>query len=258
MVTELHALYSPDTVRKVYNLVKSIMEHAIDNDLLPRTPCRRISLPVLRHTEKRFLTRDEVRRLADAIPEPYQGFVTLGAATGLRPGELYALQVSRIDLMHESLRVEKTLQQHGGQFYFEEPKNRRRRTVSIPRSVASLLGEHLEAFPPGKDGLIFTAPTGGPIDANNFRRRVWEPAVAASIGLEFDIHGLRHTHAAHLIAVGVDLLVLRNRLGHKSVQITLDHYGHLFEGRDRSAAELLDAAYEQAGVGILLGSPAAA
>ena len=77
----------------------------------------------------------------------------------------------------------------------------------------------------------------------NFRRRTWLPAVRASIGEPLRFHDLRHTHAAMLIAQGEHPKVIQLRLGHSSIQVTLDTYGHLFEGLDEAAAERLDAAY---------------
>lgn len=76
----------------------------------------------------------------------------------------------------------------------------------------------------------------------NFRRRVWLPAVRSSVGEPFRFHDLRHTHAAMLIAQGEHPKVIQLRLGHSSIQVTLDTYGHLFEGLNEAAADRLDAA----------------
>jgi integrase len=97
-------------------------------------------------------------------------------------------------------------------------------------------------FPPGDDGLVFTAPTGGPLRRNNFRRRVWIPAVTQSVGQPFTFHGLRHSHAALLIAAGQHPKLIQERLGHASITTTLDVYGHLFDGIDQAAADAIDEA----------------
>jgi len=96
-----------------------------------------------------------------------------------------------------------------------------------------------------RDRLVFTAPEGGPLHLHLFRRRVWYPAVRDSVGEPMRPHDLRHTHVALLIAEGEDPYVISQRLGHASIRTTYDVYGHLFEGRDREAADALEAARER-------------
>ena len=103
------------------------------------------------------------------------------------------------------------------------------------------LAAHLGAYP-GEKNLIFTAPEGGRLDLRVFRRRFWYPAVRESVGEPMRPHDLRHTHVALLIAAGEDPYVISQRLGHASIRTTYDIYGHLFEGRDRQAADALEAA----------------
>jgi integrase len=73
-------------------------------------------------------------------------------------------------------------------------------------------------------------------------RRVWQPAVAASVGEPCRFHDLRHSHAALLIAQGEHPKVIQGRLGHASIRTTLDVYGHLLEGLDEAAADRLEEA----------------
>ena len=96
---------------------------------------------------------------------------------------------------------------------------------------------------PGPDEFVFSAPEGGPLRRTNFRRRTWLPTVRASVGEPLRFHDLRHTHAAMLIAQGERLKVIQLRLGHSSIQVTLDTSGHLFEGLDQAAADCLDATF---------------
>lgn len=84
---------------------------------------------------------------------------------------------------------------------------------------------------------------GGPLRRSNFRRRVWLPAVAASVGEPCRFHDLRHSNAAILIAQGSHPKVIQERLGHSRIGVTLDTYGHLFEGLDEAAADTLDENY---------------
>lgn len=222
--------YSPSTIRRAYTLLQLTLDLAVEDGRLARTPCRRISLPRIEQSEKRFLTIREIEDLAETIRPRYRAMVLTGAYTGLRPGELAALHIERLDLPGRQLRVEEPLKTPAA-----------RRTVSFPSFLATELTSHLNAHP-GRDGLVFTAPEGGPLRPSLFRRRIWYPAVRASVGEPMRPHDLRHTHVALLIAAREDPYVISQRLGHASIRTTYDVYGHLFEGRDRQAADTLQAA----------------
>lgn len=222
--------YSASTIRRAYTLLQMALELAVEDGRLARSPCRRISLPKIEQSEKRFLSIQEVEHLAETITPRYRAFVLAGAYTGLRPGELAALRIDRLDLLRRQLRVEEPLKTPAA-----------RRTVSFPPFLADALAAHLTAHP-GRDGLVFTAPEGGPLRLRLFRRRFWYPAVRQSVGEPMRPHDLRHTHVALLIAAGEDPYVISKRLGHTSIRTTYDVYGHLFEGRDREAAGALEEA----------------
>ncbi len=225
--------YAASTVRRAYTLLQEALNLAVGDQLIPRSPCRNIPLPKIGQTEKRFLSIEEVEQLAEAIRPRYRTFVLTGAYTGLRPGELTALQVDRLDLLRRQLRVEKPVKTPAA-----------RRTVSFPAFLAEELGAHISVYP-GQDGMVFSAPEGGALLLSQFRKRIWYPAVQASVGEPMRPHDLRHTHVALLIDAGEDPYVISKRLGHASIRTTYDVYGHLFEGRDQEAAEALDAARER-------------
>lgn len=264
--------YAPATTRKAFELMAGIMARAVTAGLIVRSPCRGIDLPKLEHTEMRFLSAAEVGDLADAIDPRYRALVLVAAYGGLRFGELAALRVSRVDPLRKTVRVEETLNEVRGHIVIGPPKTRAaRRTVTLPTFVAHALAEHLNAFPPGDGGLVFTSPEGMPLRRNAFRPRVWVPATRAAglphsfargqadgfctCGLAEDsptherplrTHDLRHTHVALLIGQGAHVKVIAQRLGHTSVRTVLDVYGHLFEGLDEAAADALDVAYRDA------------
>jgi integrase len=119
--------------------------------------------------------------------------------------------------------------------------------VSLPGFLCDALAEHIARYP-AASGFVFTSAEGGLIRWTNFRRRVWQPAVAASVGEPCRFHDLRHSHAALLIAQGEHPKVIQGRLGHASIGTTLDTYGHLFEGLDEAAADRLEDAYRRSDV----------
>jgi integrase len=135
---------------------------------------------------------------------------------------------------------------------FGPTKNHTTRTVSLPKFLREMLNEHLSSHLPGGDGpdaLVFPGPLGGPLRHNNFYRRHFKKAVKAALpadkhGLRF--HDLRHTCASLLIAAGAHPKAIQERLGHSSIQITMDRYGHLLPSVDAALVEMLDATHAAA------------
>jgi integrase len=196
----------------------------------------------------RILEPSETMALADVIDDRYRAMVLAAAYTGLRFGELAALHTERFDALRRTLRVEESLSEVRGEFFFKPPKSdASRRTVSVPSFIVEEMAQHL-AVHADDSGLVFSAPVGGPIRRANFRRRIWMPAVKASVGEPCTFHDLRHTHAALLIAQGEHPKVIQERLGHASIKTTLDTYGHLFDGLDEAAADRLDELWRAARV----------
>jgi integrase len=262
---------APATVKKAYQLLAKTMQSAVDSGLIPRTPCRGIALPRVEAEEMRFLTPQQVARLADAIEPRYRALVLLGAYGGLRIGELAGLRPARVDLLRGRVEVAEILVEVRGTIHVGPPKTRAsRRTVGLPRPVVAQLSEHLEWFA-GPD-LFFRAPEGGPLRTSLFRRRSWQPAVARAglphvygraakdaecrwCGLAADaathdrplrIHDLRHTAVALWIAAGANPKEVAARAGHTSVAFTFDRYGHLFPDSDDLLRERLGAMFDGA------------
>ena len=119
----------------------------------------------------------------------------------------------------------------------------RRRTLVLARRLPDCTWSRRTNRPPpdgGAHGLVFTAPHGGMLDLNHFRRRTWDKAVKAA-GLEpLRIHDMRHTAASLAIKAGADVKVIQRMLGHASAAMTLDRYGHLMPGQAEAVADRLD------------------
>ena len=241
--------YAPATIRKAYQLLGRILNDAVNGGLIARTPCRDITLPKIEQTEKRFLSPEEITRLADTINPRYRALVITAAYTGCRIGELIALDTDRYQPDKRIIRIERSLAEVRGHLRFGQPKTAAaRRAVTVPSWLPDVIDQHLAEYPPGPDGLLFTAPEGGPIRRNTFRSRFWLPAVADSVGQPMRFHDLRHSHVALLIAEGAHPAVIASRLGHTSVKTVLDVYGHLYEGLDRYAADTLNPPWDPSDV----------
>lgn len=231
---------APATTRKAYQLLAAALMSAVDNGLIPISPCRKVKLPRLTSPEMRILEPPEIDTLAAEIDDQYRAMVLGAAYTGLRFGELCALRREHLDFLRRSVRVEASLSEVRGEFVFKAPKSKAsRRTVSVPGFLVEELAQYLATYP-DTSGLVFSATMGGPIRRTNFRRRIWKPAVRTSVGEPCTFHDLRHSHAAILIAQGEHPKVIQERLGHASIKTTLDTYGHLFDGLDEAAADRLD------------------
>jgi integrase len=96
---------------------------------------------------------------------------------------------------------------------------------------------------------VFTSPEGGPLNSRNFRRRVWQLALeAAGLPASLRMHDLRHTCAALMISEGANPKQVQCHLGHSSITVTMDNYGHLFSGDVEALAERMDARIRRTGL----------
>lgn len=235
---------APATIRKAFMLVASVLDRAALLNKIPRNPARirgAVSLPTVERKDMRVLEPDEVASLADAIEPRWRALVLTAAYTGCRWGELAGLRARNLDLSTGRLSVVATLSEVGGELAMKEPKTASsRRTVALPAGLVDELRAHLDEWPAVADGLVFTGTAGAPLRRTNWRRRVWLPAVQASVGPPLRFHDLRHTHAAWLIAQGAHAKVIADRLGHASPTVTMNTYAHLLSGMDEAAAERLD------------------
>ena len=236
---------SASRIRQAHQCLAAIMEQALDDSLIGRNPVRRVELPRLSQPDHRYLTAEEVTRLADTMPaRAHSTIVHVLAYGGLRWGEMAALRRGRVDVLRRRLDIKEALSEISGRVSFGSTKTYQARTVHLPASVAEMLGHHMENVPDDPEALIFTAPQGGPLRYSNFRRAVWDLARdRAGEGME-DItpHHLRHTCASLMRAAGADVKAIQQQLGHRNASVTLDTYTHLFEGDLDEVMERLDVA----------------
>ena len=242
---ELAATHAPGTVHACVNLLKRILGHAVDRGLLLANPADRAVLPSRDSAERRYLTPQQVSALCDAVPGRYRALVLMAAYTGMRWGELAGLKTTRLNLLRRQVQVSEILVEVNGHFSFGPPKTKEsRRTITLPSFLVDELAEHLASFPPNVhvegETLVFTGPNGAPLRRSNFARRVWRPALRKA-GLEHvSFHALRHSAAAFMIGSGADAKKIQRRLGHATIRMTYDLYGHLLPEADEEVAAGLE------------------
>jgi integrase len=188
----------------------------------------------------RFLSADDLWRLAHRMDERYRAFVLLGGYGGLRLGEILGLRWASVDLLRRQISVTETLMDLAGRIDFGPPKTKAAiRVVAVPRFVADELSM-LAVGPVDTGGLVFRSPEGQAVRPSHFRRRFWNPAVAAAGLAPLRIHDLRHTAVALWIAAGANPKQIAVRAGHTSVSVVLDRYGHLFPDQDDALVAALE------------------
>jgi integrase len=184
----------------------------------------------------RILEATQVDQLAAAVPDRYGSLATVAAYTGLRWGELAGLQATDIDMQRHRLFVQSSLIETSGQQpVLCSPKSTAsERTITLPHIAVDAFERQLDEHPP-PGTTVWTTEAGGFLRRGAFGR-IWREAVAQSVGAPCRIHDLRHTHAAWLIAAGEHAKSIQTRLGHSSIQVRIDRYGHLMDGLDHQTA----------------------
>jgi integrase len=248
---------SPGTVRSIYSVLRNALNSGVRMKMIAVNPCLGVRLPRAKRQEMLCLTATEVRAVAEQIDPQYRVLVYLAAYTGLRAGELHGLRRRDVDPLRRVITVRQALKEINSKhldagdkgLVFGPTKTHEQRSIKLPKAINELLGEHLRSDASGgtgPDDLVFVTPTGQPIRHGIFYRRHFKPAVRRGLppekhGLRF--HDLRHTCASLLIESGAHPKAIQEQLGHSSIQITMDRYGHLLPGIADALADKLDIAF---------------
>ena len=238
---------SDSTVRSVYTVLRAGLDGAVRDGLIARNPAAAVTRPGVARREARHLGADDVTAvLRAAQTSRYHPALVLIASTGLRRGECLALAWDQVDLDTGVLWVAATIARVAGRLVISEPKTgRSRRTVPLNPAVVAMLRRHrteqkaerLRAGDQWTDsGLVFTTELGGPVDPRNLLR-VIEVAAAAAGVLGVGVHTLRHSAAVDWLEAGVHIKAVADLLGHSSIAITGDVYGHTSDDAARAAVD---------------------
>ena len=245
----LNAGRSPQTVKNALNVLRPILDLAVRDGALVTSPARDVKSPkVAASSVAKFESAETVTALVETMDTESGLLVLFAAFTGLRAGECAALRVGDLNLLRGRLTVRQSVSEVRGEALFTDTKNHRTRSVSIPTFLRDLLATHLEGRGAARDqtALVFTSPNGSVLRHSNFYRRYFKPAVE-DFGLDgFRFHDLRHTCAAMLISDAAHPRAIMERLGHSSIKVTLDTYGHLFPALDEALTDGLETQYQKA------------
>ena len=238
--------HSDNTRLKAIRVLRNALNKAIKLSLIPSNPAAAVSKPKVTRKEVTPLERDQCHALFEACKSHRLGdLIIVAAMTGLRKGELFALEWSAVNLREGVLVVRKSLEEIGGKLRIKIPKTAAgRRVVTLGKeAIEALKRRKAKAIEEGYgEGIVFPNTDGGYQYASNFRKFVWvKIREAAGIPDSFVFHDLRHTQASLLLAAGVDLKVIQKRLGHADFATTANLYAHLLQDAQGDATEKLDA-----------------
>ena len=231
---------SPNSVAKCYRLLKSILNTAVEDELILRNPCTIKNGGREQYVERPIPSTSEVFALAAEVGLDRRLLILLAAYAGLRIGELLALKRRHVDLLHTRIMVnEATVELAHGELLTKEPKSKAGvRTLHIAPSIMDEVESHLGTYVEGHhDAYLFTGSKGGQL-----RRAVWFrewSAARAAIGLpQMHFHDLRHFHGTVASQEGATTKEIMRRLGHSSVGAAMV-YQHAPDERDAWLAEAM-------------------
>jgi integrase len=242
---------SPLTVRHHHMTLHCALENAVRLGLLSRNPADAVSPPRYQRSEIHTLNEDDIHILLEAAKStPYYALFHLALFTGMRRSELLALRWCDVDLLLCQVYVSRTLHRlRDGSIIYGTPKTAKgRRMIALSPSAVLVLKEHkvqqeehraMMEIPLKDDDLIFSHPDGKPLLPDTVSH-AWVKLVKR-VGLGgVRLHDARHSHASLMLKQGVHPKIVQERLGHASIQITLDTYSHVAPGLQEAAAARFD------------------
>ena len=259
MISEMiEADLSRSTIKNALSVLRGIFNQAIEDAIVESNPAARLGrfTRAAKTSEKKgvSLTSEEIEAFLNAakelFPEFYPLFLTALRA-GLRRGELVALQVGDLQFgSDENDRNRYIFVQHNYvRRKHTSTKSKKSRRVDMSRELRRVLMEIrdarlLAAYQQGKvdvsGELLFPGPDGGILDPDNLYHRYFVPVLAKAGIRKIRLHDLRHTFGSLLIQNGASLTYVKEQMGHASIQLTVDIYGHLVPGADVNYVDRLD------------------
>ena len=230
---------SPRVVRGVHTLLHNCLEQAVSERLILANPAQGCKLPQLEKREMKILPQEKIGLyLAEAEKRGLLAAFYLELTTGLRRGELLALQWTDLDVESKTLSITKQVNRINGELVVSPPKTRNSvRTLALPQQAVDLLiAEHKKH---SRNPYMFPSPkTGTMYDPDAFRRT--HDKILKAIGAEhIRFHDLRHTFATLSLKSGVDVKTLSGALGHYSAGFTLNTYTHATAQMKQDAADTI-------------------
>ena len=235
--------YSPTYLKTINNQLSAIFNYAVRYYDLKSNPCVKAgSMGKSKAEEMDFWTGEEFRKFIDSVMNKrlsYMAFMTL-YWTGMRLGELLALNPKDIDLEKRTISITKSYQRLGKKDVITPPKTpKSKRVITIPEFLAADIKDYMDSlYDLQENDRLF--PITKYYLEHEMQRGIKESGVK-----RIRVHDLRHSHASMLIELGFSPLEIANRLGHEKVETTLNTYAHLYPNKQTKLAERLDSEYRE-------------
>ena len=235
--------YSPTYLKTINNQLSAIFNYAVRYYDLKSNPCAKAgSMGKSKAEEMDFWTGEEFRKFIDSVMNKrlsYMAFMTL-YWTGMRLGELLALNPKDVDLEKRTISITKSYQRLGKKDVITPPKtSKSKRVITIPEFLAADIKDYMDSlYDLQEDDRLF--PITKYYLEHEMQRGIKESGVK-----RIRVHDLRHSHASMLIELGFSPLEIANRLGHEKVETTLNTYAHLYPNKQTKLAERLDSEYRE-------------
>ena len=250
-VHKLEEGLAPATIEVIHRVVKMALKQAVRWRLITRNVCEDVTPPrETQSRERQIVTPEQAQQLlAAAKGHRLEALITLTLATGMRRGELLALKWQDIEFKQRRLHVRRSANRLPGGYRVTDPKTARgKRMITLPQFVLEALGQHrirqleakLKAGPKWEEhDLVFCNIYGRFLSTSNLQ--VLFSTLLKQAGLpHMRLHDLRHSAATILLAMGVPIKVVQELLGHSSITITLNVYGHVLSSMQQEAMDKLD------------------
>lgn len=237
------------TVKRIFSVVNASLNAAEMKDLIPKNAANKVEKPQVK--QRRDLVVWEPAFVSEFLQSTRQASrywiaIYLAIMTGMRQGEILGLRWSDIDFEKRNLTIQQTVNRHREIKQGAKTKKSVRSVALSPETIEVLkehrkmiVAEQLKELDYQKNDLVVCTHFGGPVTQRAIQK-VWDSFIKKTGAHKITFHDLRHTHASLLIKQGVHIKVISERLGHSSVSITLDLYGHLMSNMQEDAAAHLD------------------
>jgi len=243
--------YAAETVRGIHRMLHKALNDAVKWNRIPYNVCDKVTQPRQVKYEHHPLTKEQAKQLLEAAKgSSLEAVLTLAVASGMRRGELLALRWHDINFEEGSLQVRRTVSRAGKYGIIEnDPKTEQsKRKIMLPQFVLDVLKQYRlsQAEMRAKSGtawqerdIVFSNERGGFTEATNLRVRFKKLLHEAGLP-DIRFHDLRHSAATILLSMGVPVKVVQELLGHSTISMTMDRYGHVLPSMQREMRDKLD------------------
>lgn len=234
--------YSETYMRMLQNQVTALFTHAFKIYGLTNNPCQKVK-KIGKSDVRRlnFWTQEEYQKFIETFEVTSRGYVMFQILfwTGCRLGEMLALAKEDIEFDNNRIHIRKTYYRDNGKDIITLPKTEESiRTVEIP----SFLSREIKAY----CNTLYEYPENRrlfPLTARGVEKLMDRHIEKAGVK-RIEVHSLRHSSAAWQIHQGISAMVIKERLGHKDIRITLNTYGHLYPSEQRKVADMMDKMFD--------------